>query len=100
MINYNAKKRYCRICLSGSFSLYISSNFLIIIFLGKCKPKGPDDDEEAGDLMPENEDDESSPTGDAPGYQSYQNTGDAPIILQPSTEQPSQPQNTAIPLGP
>lgn len=88
-------------CLSGCCcGCFCCCMFCCCFCFGKCKPKGPDDDEEAGDLMPENEDDESSPTGDAPGYQSYQNTGDAPIILQPSTEQPSQPQNTAIPLGP
>ena len=67
-------------------------------FLGRCKPRAPDDDE-YGDLMTDENEEEASGEQGSAGYESYQNDKQ-PIIIQPQTEQPSSGQSTSIPMGP
>ena len=59
-----------------------------------------DTDDEYGDLMTDENEEETAGDNSAGGYESYQNDKQ-PIIIQPQTEQPpSGGQTTSIPMGP
>jgi len=85
-------------CLTGCCCGCMCCCFFCCCFcFGRCKPKHVDDDE-YGDLMTDVNEDESP--DDPETYQSYQGDSSKPVIAQPTTEQPTQPQSTAIPMGP
>jgi len=83
-------------CCCGCFCCCI---FCCGFCFGRCKPRAPDDDE-YGDLMTDENEEETAGDNSAGGYESYQNDKQ-PIIIQPQTEQPpSGGQTTSIPMGP
>ena len=96
---------YSQLPCSIFLEIFKVSNRTVILFwkntknLGRCKPRAPDDDE-YGDLMTDENEEETAGDNSAGGYESYQNDKQ-PIIIQPQTEQPpGGGQTTSIPMGP